>query len=296
MSQVRGSGKREMPVDVLAIGEPGCDDERVVGAKAANLSRLAANYRVPPGFVIPAQHASAEVSSALRDAVLEGYDALGRRIGEADPLVAVRSSALDEDAIDASFAGQHATYLGVRGEAALIEAVSNALASAGTPAALAYRQARGVQTEDVRIAVLVQQLVAADVSVVAFSMNTVSGDPDEVVINASWGLGEPVVSGTVTPDAYLVSALEFNLIRRDVGDKRVMLAVDADGVATVPVPEDKRLAPSLSEAQAIEVARLACSLESRMGWAVDIECAWKDGLLYLLQCRPITTATEAASA
>jgi pyruvate,water dikinase len=104
------------------------------------------------------------------------------------------------------------------------------------------------------------------------------------------------VSGTVTPDAYLVSALEFNLLRRDVADKHVMLAVGAAGLEMVPVPEARRLAPSLTEAQAIEVTRLACGLEARMGWPVDIECAWKDGLLYLLQCRPITTATEAASA
>lgn len=278
-------------MEVLVLGETGCDDVRVTGAKAANLSALAAEYPVPAGFVIPAQPAADDVSSEVWAAVRRGYRALGERVGEADPLVAVRSSAIDEDGVDASFAGQHATHLGVRGEAALREALAGVLASAATPAALAYRRARGVQTEDVRIAVLVQQLVAADVSAVAFSMNTLNGDPDEVVINASWGLGEPIVSGTVTPDLYLVSGIEFTLLRRELADKETMLVAGPDGLAMVAVPEADRQAPSLTEAQTIEVARLACALETRMGWPADIECALKDGVLYLLQCRPITTGT-----
>ncbi len=275
-------------MDVLVLGSAECDDASVAGAKAAHLSRLAAHYRVPPGFVIPAQAATAPLAPEVWDAVLDAYLALAGEAEEAAPLVAVRSSALDEDGLDASFAGQHATVLGVRGAAALREAVASVLASAVAPSALAYRRARGVPTEDVRIAVLVQQLVAAEASAVAFSMNTVTGDPDEVVINACWGLGEPLVSGAVTPDTYLVSALEFSVLRRDLADKPTMLTASAAGLATLPVPEAQRLQPSLTEAQAVEVARLACTLEARMGWPVDIECAWRDGELYLLQCRPIT--------
>lgn len=275
-------------MDVLVLGSAECDNASVAGAKAAHLSRLAAHYRVPPGFVIPARAAADVLAPEAWDAVLDAYLALGGEVDEAAPLVAVRSSALDEDGLDASFAGQHATVLGVRGAAPLRAAVASVLASAVAPSALAYRHARGVPTEDVRMAVLVQQLVAAEVSAVAFSMNTVAGDPDEVVINSCWGLGEPLVSGTVTPDTYLVSALEFTVLRRELAGKPTMLAATPAGIATLPVPEALRLAPSLTEAQAVEVARLACALEARMGWPVDIECAWRDGRLYLLQCRPIT--------
>lgn len=281
-------------MDVLLLGSPGCDDASVTGAKAAHLSRLVADHRVPPGFVIPAQPATAELTTEAWDAVLSAYVALGEQVHEAEPLVAVRSSAIDEDGFDASFAGQHATFLGVRGAAALREAVASVLASSVAPSALAYRDARGVSTTDVRIAVLVQQLVAAEVSAVAFSMNTVTGDPDEVVINSCWGLGEPLVSGTVTPDTYIVSALEFDVLRRDLADKPTMLTASADGLAAVPVPEAMRHAPSLTESQAVEVARLTCDLEAHMGWPVDIECAWQDGTLYLLQCRPITSNAQSS--
>lgn len=274
-------------VHILPLGAPGSDDVTVVGAKAANLSRLAAAYRVPPGFMIPARPADEPPSSELWAAIVEAYHALAA--GLDDPAVAVRSSAVDEDGDAASFAGQHATVLGVRGEDALRDAVLEVLASAVTPAALAYRAAHALPTADVRIAVLVQALVPAEVSAVAFSQNVVARDPDEVVINASWGLGDPIVSGEVTPDTYLVSALEFTVLRREVSDKDLLRALTPAGLATLPVPEERRRAPALTDAEATAIARLATGLERRMGWPVDIECAFAGGELYLLQCRPITT-------
>lgn len=221
--------------------------------------------------------------------MFEAYRALAATDNDPPPLVAVRSSAVDEDGDAASFAGQHATVLGVRGGPALQDAVLQVLASAVAPAALAYRAAHGLNASDVRIAVLVQRLVPAEVSAVAFSQDVVARDPDEVVINATWGLGEPLVSGEVTPDTYRVSALEFTLLRRDLADKAILRTVTPDGVATLPVPEDRRRAPALTDLEAVTIARLACDLERRMGWPVDVECAYAGGLLYLLQCRPITT-------
>jgi pyruvate,water dikinase len=276
-------------VHTLSLGGPGCDDPAVVGAKAANLSRLAAAYRVPPGFVIPARPATEAPSPDLWAAIVEAYHALATALGDAAPPVAVRSSAVDEDGDAASFAGQHATVLGVRGEPALRDAVREVMASAVTPAALAYRTAHALPTDGVRIAVLVQSLVPAEVSAVAFSQNVIARDPDEVVINASWGLGEPIVSGEVTPDTYLVNALEFTVLRREVADKAVLRALTPEGLATVAVPEERRRAPSLSDTQAVAIARLACDLERHMGWPVDIECAYAGEELFLLQCRPITT-------
>ena len=274
---------------MLALGAPGSDEVGLVGAKAANLARLAGACRVPPGFVIPARPAAGPLTDEVWHAVVEAYHALAAEVADPDVAVAVRSSAVDEDGDAASFAGQHATILGVRGETALRAAVIEVLASAVTPAALAYRAAHNLPAEDVRIAVLVQQLVPAEVSAVAFSQNVVAGDPDEVVINASWGLGEPIVSGEVTPDTYLVSALEFTILRRDLADKTTMRVRTPGGVATLAVPDQLRRTPALADAQAVAIAHLACDLERTMGWPVDIECAYAGGLLYLLQCRPITT-------
>jgi len=276
-------------VELPALGSPPCDDARAVGAKAANLSRLAQRRRVPAGFAIPAADLAAGLTPELRLALSEAYRALGAALGETDPLVAVRSSALDEDGSASSFAGQHATVLGVRGNAALEAAVVACIESARAPAALAYRRARGLEETDVQMAVLVQQLIEADVSAVAFSRNPVTGNPDEVVINASWGLGEPIVSGTVTPDTYVVDAVEFSPISRAVADKRTMAVVGEGALAYLDVPADRRSAPALTDAQLAAIARLACSLEASMGWPTDIECAYRDGELYLLQCRPITT-------
>jgi pyruvate,water dikinase len=231
-----------------------------------------------------------EPSDELWQSIIEAYRELGDRAGRPDLLVAVRSSALDEDSGDSSFAGQHATYLGVRGEAALRDAVVGCLESARTPAALAYRAARGLEASDARMAILVQHLVEADAAAVAFTRNPVTGNPEEVVINATWGLGEPLVSGTVTPDTYLVDAVDFALISQVTADKPSMCTIDADGrVVYIEVPQGRRRTPALTPEQALAIARLACDLEARMGWPADIECAYKDGELYLLQCRPITT-------
>lgn len=273
----------------IPLGTPTCDDPAVVGAKAANLSRLAAAFRVPPGFAIPARSALETPPPEFWPPVFEAYRTLAASLGDPQPAVAVRSSAVDEDGDAASFAGQHATVLGVRGEDALRAAVLEVLASAVTPAALAYRSAHNLPAEDIRIAVLVQQLVPAEVSAVAFSQNVVAHDPDEVVINASWGLGDPIVSGEVTPDTYLVSALEFAVLRRDLADKPVMRVRTPGGVATLAVPPQLRRAPALADTQAVAIARLACDLERRMGRPVDVECAYAGGELFLLQCRPITT-------
>ncbi|MGE0134115.1 MAG: PEP/pyruvate-binding domain-containing protein [Dehalococcoidia bacterium] len=274
----------EVYMQVLPLGAPGSDDPTLVGAKAANLSRLAAYYNVPPGFVIPAVPADALPQPSFWPPVIEAYHALAAD-GHA---VAVRSSALDEDSDNASFAGQHATVLGVRGEDEFRAAVLEVLASAVTPAALAYRAAHSLPAADIRMAILVQRLVAAEVSAVVFSQDVVHGDPDEVVINATWGLGEPLVSGEVTPDTVRASALEFDVLRREVADKTLMRVLTPDGLTTLPVPEALRRRPALADAQVAALARLATDLERRMGAPVDIECAFAGGALYLLQCRPIT--------
>jgi len=280
---------------VVWLSDPRCHEVARVGPKAANLSRLAASHRVPPGFVIPDLASTLDALPApLIADVRAAYRLLATQTGAALPRVAVRSSAVDEDGAQASFAGQHATYLNVSGEDAIIDAIVRCAASAGSETALAYRAAREVATGEggARMAVLVQHLVAADVALIAFSANPVTGARGEVVINASWGLGEAVVSGLVTPDMYTVRQGGDGPIDAYVGDKRTMTVPVEDGSAEAPVPEERRLLRCLDDAQVHEVALLASALEAEMGWPVDIEAAYAGGDLYLLQCRPITTLAD----
>jgi pyruvate,water dikinase len=154
---------------------------------------------------------------------------------------------------------------------------------------LEYRRQQGLSLERLRLAVLVQQLIAADVSVVAFSANPVRGDRDEVLINASWGLGESIVGGTVTPDTFIVRKSDVAVTSRSIADKGRMTVSVPGGTREVNVPRFLRLEACLAEEQMVEIARLTLLLEATMGYPVDIECAYSMGHLYLLQCRPITT-------
>jgi pyruvate,water dikinase len=272
------------------LGDDACHSEALVGGKAASLSRLAASHPVPPGFAIAAVATNDGASVAgLLGSIEEAYRDLGKRCNSSTPAVAVRSSALDEDGSDASFAGQHDTYLNIRGADALVDAVRRCVLSAASPEALAYRQRRGLRVDDVRMAVLVQQLVPSDVSAVVFSANPITGSRDEVMINSSWGLGESIVGGMTTPDTFVIDKHSLRVTSRDVARKLVMTAMDDCGTKEVAVPESLQSQPSLSEDEAIEMARLALSLEGCNGHAVDVECAIAQQTLYLLQCRPITT-------
>ncbi|MFA7296810.1 MAG: PEP/pyruvate-binding domain-containing protein, partial [Dehalococcoidia bacterium] len=145
------------------LGTEACNDATRVGAKAANLSRLAAVAPVPAGFALPDLPAAIEALPAnLAAEVRAAYANLAARVGEAEPAVAVRSSALDEDGADASFAGQHATDLNVRGAEAVLASIIRCCASARSEAALTYRAAHGLDADAIRVAVLVQHLVPAE--------------------------------------------------------------------------------------------------------------------------------------
>jgi pyruvate, water dikinase len=278
---------------ILWLGEPRALDLSLVGGKVANLSRLAAAHCVPPGFCITTaayeQRAGLTEASPLRSAIALAYRELAARTRITEPSVAVRSSAVDEDGRGASFAGQHETYLNVVGDEAVLAAVERCWESAHSERALAYRLQQGLTRERVRIAVLVQQLVASDVSGVVFSVNPVTGNGDEILINASWGLGESIVGGTVTPDSFVVRKSDLAILERQIADKRRMTITSPQGTREVDVPRSMRAQPSLRDPQVVDVAKLAASLECEMGYATDIECAFARGELYLLQCRPITT-------
>jgi pyruvate,water dikinase len=298
--------------DIVWLGEVQAEDKTIVGGKVAPLSRLAARYRVPPGFALTTfafdlatgagDPDTLHLPETLRQQVVAAYRRLADLTGLDQPPVAVRSSAVDEDGADTSFAGQHDTYLNIVGEDAVCDAILRCWASARAPRALEYRRQHGLPVDGARIAVLVQHLVLADIAGVIFSANPLTGNLDEVVINTSWGLGESVVSGTVTPDTYVVgvgarapgAAADLTVRQRDLAEKRKMTVAVAGGTREVDVPRLLWTRPSLEDAQVIEMARLAHSLEQTMGWPVDLECAYRDDVLYLLQCRPITTLGAAA--
>ncbi len=277
-------------MNLLWLGDPKSFDTALVGGKAANLSRLARMYhRVPDGFSLPVTVMDEAHPLDLRDEIIAAISDLMACHGLPDFIAAVRSSAVDEDGATASFAGQHETYLNIVGVDAIIQAVTRCWESARSERALEYRRQQGLSLERLQLAVLVQQLVASDVAAVVFSANPVTGNRDEVLINASWGLGESIVGGTVTPDTFVVRKSDLAVTDRAIADKQRMTVSAPGGTHEVDVPRFLRHAASLTDEQVVEIAKLARTLEVTMEHPVDVECAYAGGELYLLQCRPITT-------
>lgn len=260
----------------MELGEEGSFDATAVGHKAANLARFAATFRVPPAFCLSSsvhedlkralEPAGDAERAALRQCVAEAYERLAARIGVGEPRVAVRSSATAEDGADASFAGQHETFLNVRGIDAVVDAVLDCWRSADSERAQAYRRERGIAAAP-SVAVLVQEMVDAEVAAIAFGVDPVSGDATVVVIDAARGLGDAIASGEVTPDRYAVRKSDLEVTARNGG--------------------------TLVDDAAIEIAKLVLALERHNGHAVDVECAYARGELYLLQCRPVTALAAA---
>ena len=263
--------------DIAWLGHAACSDVSLVGGKAGALSLLASDHRVPPGFVLTTtahERATREGAACVLALVEEAYPVLAETAGTDEPAVAVRSSAVDEDSAGASFAGQHKTYLNVSGAEAVAHAAVACFESALEEHALEYRRQQGLGVDDIRVAVLVQQLVPADVSAVAFSANPVSGARDEVVINASWGLGESIVGGTVTPDTYVLRKADLVITGRWVAEKETMTVPIAGGTQEQEVPTHLREQPALGDDQLRDLARLALAPEEKTGAAVDIESAF----------------------
>lgn len=232
----------------------------------------------------------ADVERRLR----ESYQELCRRSSVADVPVAVRSSATSEDSPDASFAGEHDTYLWVRGEDAVVDAVRRCWASLFTDRATCYRVEMGYEHRSVEMSVVVQKMVRPVAAGVAFTLNPSDGDRSTVAIDSAWGFGEGVVSGEVTPDNFLVDKVLFEISRRKVATKEVEFCLsDHDSVHKVPLEGDRATDASITDAQIKAIARLARTAEKHYGCAQDIEWAvdadLEDGEnVVLLQSRPET--------
>jgi pyruvate,water dikinase len=288
-------------------------DEPTFGGKSASLGELlAAEIPVPPGFAIsteayrtalaeagvddptPDKIRAAPIPDAIRDEITRRYDELSRAIGETDPPVAVRSSAVGEDSADATFAGLQETQLWVRGADSVCDFVRSCWASLYSAPAVSYRQRIGA--EDPAMGVAVQLMVDAAVSGVMFTCNPVSGDPSMVAVNASWGLGLAVVGGEVTPDDLLVSKVTGEVVREHVNDKAVEYTPHPEGRGTVrtEVPADRRRERCLDEDQLRTLVDVARKVQRHFGSHQDIEwaIARSDGALFIVQSRPVTTLPE----
>jgi rifampicin phosphotransferase len=305
--------------------ELGRDDIDLAGGKGANLGELIrAGLPVPDGFVlttdayrdfvdavgigasvqelatnaveaelestaqqIRALFTGRSIPADLRAEIAAGYAQLGDDIP-----VAVRSSATSEDLPDASFAGQQETYLNVRGLDPVLEAVLECWASLWTGRAMAYRRQHGIDPAAVSLAVVIQRMVEAEASGVAFTANPVSGARDEVVIAAAWGLGESVVSGSVDTDDLVIRKPAGPVLSRQIREKTVKTSYAEHGTEEVPVEVSRRNQPVLDDAAAIELTQLVARIEKHYGTPQDIEWARAADQFFVVQSRPITALPE----
>ena len=252
------------------------------GAKGRNLVELERiGLRVPRWFAIEPNLPDAEMRARVE-----------ARTFDRNAYLAVRSSAPDEDGPQHSFAGVHDSFLFVRGTEAIIEAIRAVRASAHTDRAVAYRREHGLSIDRLDIAVLVQEMVIPRTSGVAFSVDPVSGDVGHVVISSLWGAGEALVGRGFDADTFRISKETLH-VTGTLADKREQITLHHRSAITANVPAHQRTAPSLSDAEAAEVAQAAIRIERHFRRPQDIEFVFDaEGELHLLQARPVTTAEE----
>lgn len=238
-----------------------------------------------------------EVPDDVRDESIAAYNTLMELCGGEVP-VAVRSSATAEDLPDASFAGQQDTYLWIIGQEAVMQKIRECWASLYTARAITYRMANNISDEGLSMAVAVQKMVNSRTSGVAMTIDPSNGDKSKIVVDSSWGLGEMVVSGEVTPDNFLIDKVMMHIINRIISDKHEELVPSGHGtVIRKEVEAERRNSPSLSDEELIQVATLAKAAHKHYGtvqdieWAIDADLPAGSNVL-LLQSRPETVWSQ----
>ena len=303
-------------------------DVGLVGGKGANLGEMVqAGFPVPPGFIVTSaayfkvielnnlkpkiksalhsldihdirslNHASQQIKSLISRAkipdqlaldIIKRYLKLGS--GYNQTLVAVRSSATAEDLPDASFAGQQETYLNVKGEANLIQNIRACWASLFEPRAIFYRQEKKFDHFKVGIAVPVQQMIQSYVSGIMFTVNPVTNNKNQIVIEAIWGLGEKIVQGVYTPDHYLIQKLSWKILQKQTNQQTKQLVWSKDKNRELKLPKNKQHQTKLTDEQMIYLAGLGHKIQEHYFFPQDIEWALTDNRFYIVQSRPITT-------
>ncbi|MFC1787190.1 PEP/pyruvate-binding domain-containing protein, partial [Halobacteriota archaeon] len=231
----------------------------------------------------------AKMPPEMKRAILSAYDKLCDREGE-EVFVAVRSSATAEDLPDASFAGQQETFLNVRGGEAVVDAVKRCWISLYGARAIFYRVKQGFEHEHVNIAVIIQTMVDADKAGVLFTAHPTSGE-STTIIEAGWGLGEAVVSGSISPDNYVVDRKTKKILQRNIATKNLMHIRDKDTGKTIQkkVPDDMMDKKVLTDIELMKLTELGEIVENHYGIPQDVEWAIVNEKIYMLQSRPITT-------
>lgn len=231
---------------------------------------------------------TADIPKELVEEIFNSYKNL--KPGDTNPLVAVRSSATAEDLPDASFAGQQESFLDIKGESNLIQAVRKAWSSLWGARAIFYRATKGFDHFKVFLAIPVQLMVQSEVSGVIFSINPVTGNKNQVVVEAVWGLGDYMVQGVVNPDHYIINKSDFSIHSRQFVPQTIMEVHDyPSGVKEVKVPNKYINTPKLTDEQVIELAKLSTKIQQHYFFPQDSEFAMENGKIYLVQTRPITT-------
>lgn len=284
-------------------------DIKTAGGKGANLGEMTrAGIPVPLGAVLTVQayqrfmeYNKIDVSNKpdeIRNAILTGnmpkdvqeeISVFYRGLGE-DARVAVRSSATAEDLEDASFAGQQETFLNVQGEDMLINSIKACYASLWGERAVSYRKEKGYDTQPVALAAVIQCMVESEVAGVLFTQNPAGGKECEMLINSSYGLGEAVVSGAVSPDE-VICARDGHIISQVIGSKETKVVYGEKQTVTVPVEEEEKSKLSLTSYQIKKLVDKGIEIETHYQSPMDIEWAFVGEELYILQARAITAKT-----
>ncbi|MFA0834797.1 MAG: phosphoenolpyruvate synthase [Methanobacterium formicicum] len=313
------------------------EDVDIAGGKGANLGELTqAGIPVPPGFVITSATyqkfmdetgitqeildilnaldvnnnkelqesarkikniiINTEIPDEISSLIIEAYNALCHRIGKEDAFVAVRSSATAEDLPEASFAGQQDTYLNVKGQEDLIKYVRKCWASLFEARAIFYREENNFDHSKVYIAVVVQEMVDAEKAGVMFTVHPSTGE-EKILIEGAWGLGEGVVSGTVTPDTYWMDKSTGEILEKQVSEKKTMFQKKSENGQTVqaPVPEELKTKQVLDETELAQLVELGKKIQEHYQFPQDTEWAIESGKIFMLQSRPVTTLDMASA-
>ncbi|MEM3801579.1 MAG: pyruvate, water dikinase [Saccharolobus sp.] len=320
------SSEEDLILDIIKVGK---DAVGIAGGKGANLGELVSiGIRVPPGFIITSkafkyfleynnlfdkirdilltytnyEEASEKIKQLIKTAkipedlsqkILKSYDELSKKIGK-EPLVAVRSSATAEDIEQASFAGQQDTYLNVS-RSELLDKVKEVWASLYNARAIEYRKSKNIDQLSVLMAVVVQKMVNARSAGVMFTLHPVTGDDKYILIESNWGLGESVVGGKVTPDEVLIEKATLQIVDKKISTKSIKIVYDLRTKKNIEVKltDEEANAMSITDEEALELAKLAMKIEEHykthmdIEWAIDADLSFPDNI-FIVQARPET--------
>ncbi|MEM0165236.1 MAG: pyruvate, water dikinase [Saccharolobus sp.] len=320
------SSEEDLILDIIKVGK---DAVGIAGGKGANLGELVSiGIRVPPGFIITSkafkyfleynnlfdkirdilltytnyEEASEKIKQLIKTAkipedlsqkILKSYDELSKKIGK-EPLVAVRSSATAEDIEQASFAGQQDTYLNVS-RSELLDKVKEVWASLYNARAIEYRKSKNIDQLSVLMAVVVQKMVNARSAGVMFTLHPVTGDDRYILIESNWGLGESVVGGKVTPDEVLIEKATLQIVDKKISTKSIKIVYDLRTKKNIEVKltDEEANAMSITDEEALELAKLAMKIEEHykthmdIEWAIDADLSFPDNI-FIVQARPET--------